>query len=202
MEEKFSLWLVLDLFVRIITMLAVVTILSKSLHGAVLTLMIILFILWAFRPMWLAWKNFQKDIKKKPKRKIKINKKKSQLILNTLFWIIFSLGFILFVNRAFIQILPSENWRILLDHLVGGFLVTLLFYIFLLGMFSFFQPKRKIKYDIKWFILASFVTFAGSFYWEGIAQNFRDVGQITADYFGLFLSWIYFLIFRRVQNVR
>jgi len=194
-EEKFSIWLILDLFVNIITMLAVVTILSNYFQGIKLVLFIGLFLLWAFRPFYLAWKNFKLPPKKKGKA-IKIN----PTVLNCIFWIAFVLGFILFINRAFIQILPSGNWRVLLDHLVGGFLVTILFYIFMLGLFSFFQPHRKIEYQIKWFVLASLVTFLGSFYWEGIVQNFRDVNQITADYLGLLLSWIYFLIFRKLQT--
>jgi len=59
MEEKFSIWLILDLFVRVITMLAVVVILAKSLSGIILTILIILLILWAFRPVWLAWRNLK-----------------------------------------------------------------------------------------------------------------------------------------------
>jgi membrane associated rhomboid family serine protease len=151
--------------------------------------------LWAFRPIYLAWKNFKLPSKKKSKN-VKIN----PTVMNYIFWIVFALGFVLFLNRTFILILPSANWKVLLDHLVGGFLVTILFYIFMLGMFSFFQPHRKIEYQIKWFILASLVSFLGSFYWEGIVQNFRDVNQIIVDYFGLLLAWIYFLIFKKMQT--
>jgi len=194
-EEKFSIWLILDLFVNIITMLAVVTILANYFQGIKLLFFIVLFMLWAFRPVYLAWKNFKLPPKKKGK-KIKIN----PTIMNCIFWIVFALGFVLFLNRTFIHILPNASWKVLLDHLVGGFLVTILFYIFMLGMFSFFQPHRKIEYQIKWFILASFVTFLGSFYWEGIVQNFRDVSQIMADCFGLLFAWIYFLIFRKMQT--
>ena len=55
-KNPFSIWLILDLFVRIITMLAIVVILAKYMQGIKLTIFIILFILWAFRPIYLAFK--------------------------------------------------------------------------------------------------------------------------------------------------
>ena len=58
MEEKFSIWLILDLFVRVITMLAIIIILVKYLKGLILLVMIILFVLWAFRPIFLTLKNY------------------------------------------------------------------------------------------------------------------------------------------------
>jgi len=52
------LWSILDLFVRIITMLVVVVILSRYLQDPLLTFFILLFIIWAFRPFILDFKNF------------------------------------------------------------------------------------------------------------------------------------------------
>jgi len=129
-----------------------------------------------------------------------MDKNKLKKICVYIFWIMFCLGFLLFINRNFYRFLSSQYRIILLDHIVGGFLVTMLFYIFLLGLFLFFNPKSKIKYKIKWFVLASFVTVIGSFYLEIIIQNFRTPSQVVADYFGLALSWIYFLIWRGVQK--
>lgn len=199
-NEKLGLWLILDLFFRIITIFVVIPLIVMK--DPWKTLMIIIFMIWAFRPIYLSFIDFKKDIKKRPNKKNKIDKKKWLQILNIIFWIMFSMGFILFINRAFIQILPISNWRVLLDHLVGGYLVTILFYILLLGLFSFFNPKRKIIYEIKWFVLASLVTFLCSFYWEGILNSFKDISQIVADYFGILISWTYFLVFRRLQNAK
>jgi hypothetical protein len=58
-NNPFNLWLVLDLFVRIMTMLAIVVILAKYMQGVKLTIFIVLFILWAFRPIYLAFKEIK-----------------------------------------------------------------------------------------------------------------------------------------------
>jgi len=71
MEEKFGIWLILDLFVNILTAIAVIIILAKTNSGFFLILLIIVFILWAFRPLYLAFKNMKKEF---PDRKIKERK--------------------------------------------------------------------------------------------------------------------------------
>ena len=58
-KNPFNLWLVLDLFVRIMTMLAIVVILAKYMQGIKLTIFIVLFILWAFRPLYLVFKELK-----------------------------------------------------------------------------------------------------------------------------------------------
>ena len=68
-KNSFDIWLVLDLFVNIITMLAVVIILSKYFQGLQLTFFIVLFIVWAFRPIILAFKDFFSSKKQKGEKK-------------------------------------------------------------------------------------------------------------------------------------
>jgi len=72
-EEKFNLWFILDLTVRIFAMLAVVQIIANYYKGSVWqTVLIFLFILWAFRPVWLNLKRFFKNkIIKKTKKEPK-----------------------------------------------------------------------------------------------------------------------------------
>ncbi len=60
MGEEFGVWLTIDIFVRILTMLTVVTLLSKSIKGFMLFFMILIFLLWVFRPLYLAFKEFLK----------------------------------------------------------------------------------------------------------------------------------------------
>jgi hypothetical protein len=57
-KSPFSVWLILDLFVNILTMLAVVQILSNSINGLMMVFITLLFFIWAFRPMILAIKEF------------------------------------------------------------------------------------------------------------------------------------------------
>ena len=130
-----------------------------------------------------------------------MDEEKLKNILFYLFWIVFCLGSILFLNRYFYSFLPNTNWRVLSDHLFAGFLVTLLFYIFLLGIFSFFYPNRKIEYKLGWFIFSSSVVIIISLLWEGVIQKFRDIDQLIMDYLGLYLSWIYFLVFRKASLI-
>ncbi|MEK6899386.1 MAG: hypothetical protein AABW79_04800 [Nanoarchaeota archaeon] len=59
-DNPFSIWLFLDLFVNILTMLAVVTILAQYYNGGRLFFLIALFIFWAFRPLYLALKQLKK----------------------------------------------------------------------------------------------------------------------------------------------
>lgn len=68
-KNPFTIWLILDLFVNVLTMLAVVTVLGNQFKGLILTVFIVLFIMWAFRPVWLAWKNFNLPPKKKREKK-------------------------------------------------------------------------------------------------------------------------------------
>lgn len=198
-KNPFSIWLILDLFVNILTMLAVVTILAKSFSGIWLTFMIILFILWAFRPIYLALKDSLKDFKlpSKKSKPLKINSKK---VMSNIFWITTGMGLVLYINRAFITILPNTELRVLIDHIVGGFLVTIWFYILFLGLMSFFQPNRKIDYNKKFFALSSLVVVFMIFLWEGYMQSFQNISQIVADLFGLTLSWVYFIIFRKLNR--
>lgn len=60
-KNPFNLWLVLDLFVRIMTMLAIAVVLANYMQGIKLTVFIALFILWAFRPIYLAFKELLKN---------------------------------------------------------------------------------------------------------------------------------------------
>jgi hypothetical protein len=58
MEEKFNLWLILDITIRIFAVIALVPIIAKYYQNIWLTILIGLFILWAFRPIWLNFKRF------------------------------------------------------------------------------------------------------------------------------------------------
>lgn len=122
-----------------------------------------------------------------------------KVIFSYIFWMAMFIGLLLFINRAFIKILPDNNYRILADHLVGGFLLVILFYMALLGLLSFFNPDRKIVYSWWFFILAIAFGLVGSFVWEVLAQNLKDPDQIIADILGIIFSTIYFVYFRRIK---
>lgn len=73
-SEKFSswtfLWAIIDTFVNILTMTAVIILLADRIKNWFLIIMILIFALWTFRPLYLSFKEF---IKKFPKKKEKIN---------------------------------------------------------------------------------------------------------------------------------
>ncbi len=93
MEGKLNLWLILDLFVRIMTMIAVVIILAKSFQGIILSLFVILFISWAFRPVYLAFKNFKLPKKKSKKKKFDWNQRNFWIsFLSLIVLVILSIG--------------------------------------------------------------------------------------------------------------
>lgn len=115
-----------------------------------------------------------------------------------IFCIIFLIGVILFFNRYIFQILPNNNWRIWLDHLIAGFISPLLFYILFLGVASFFNPTRKVSYNMKCFFVSMgiYIIFL-LIGWEMIIQKFKDIDQIVIEFVGIFLSLIYFFKFRK-----
>ena len=58
-KERFTLlWEIIDLFVRIITAVAVLIIISNNMQGIILTILVIIFIIWAFRPFIIALKEY------------------------------------------------------------------------------------------------------------------------------------------------
>jgi len=70
MEEKFDVWFILDLTVRIFAIFPVANAIANYYQNSILqTILILLFILWAFRPVYLFFKHLkkQKKIRKRTK---------------------------------------------------------------------------------------------------------------------------------------
>jgi len=99
MTEKLGLWLIIDVFVRIITMLAVVTLLAKTYSRAFMTFLVIVFMLWAFRPLYLSFREFKIEMQKK---KVKQKIKPKLMLFNT--FLFYFLIFILSVIFFFIEV--------------------------------------------------------------------------------------------------
>jgi len=68
------IWALVDTFVNILTMVAVAILLSEIINGKLLFFMILIFLLWAFRPMYLAFKEFIEKFPKKKNKNRKITK--------------------------------------------------------------------------------------------------------------------------------
>jgi len=137
MEDKFSLWLAIDIFVRIMTMLAVVVILAKTLQGWILTLMIFIFILWAFRPLYLAFQDFKKDLPKK-----KVNKKQRKAIAN----LHFLLYFLVFIGSILIFFLIMS----FLEELVHPLVLALSFMLGAIIIFLYHYFTKKEFKGVLW----------------------------------------------------
>jgi len=108
------------------------------------------------------------------------------------------ISLILYINRYVISFIPYDgNWRILLDHLISGFITPIILYIFLLGGYSFFNPKREIKYNLNYFLIPLFIYVVVMIIgWEFFIQRIKDIDQIISESIGIFLSYIYFRLFR------
>ncbi|MBI2056677.1 hypothetical protein HYT91_00285 [Candidatus Pacearchaeota archaeon] len=59
MEEKFNVWFILDIAIRVFAVIALIPIIADYYRGFLQTLLIGLFILWAFRPIYLVFKKFK-----------------------------------------------------------------------------------------------------------------------------------------------
>lgn len=90
------LWAIIDTFVNILVLTTVTILLSSRLHGWFLVFMIIVFIAWAFRPMYTAFKEFFKNFQKK-KLKRKLSKKTAQFLYFLIYLSIFFLSLWVFV---------------------------------------------------------------------------------------------------------
>lgn len=69
------IWALIDTFVNILTLTAVSIILADRIKGLSLFLIILLFIFWAFRPMYLAFKEFIEKFPRKKARNKEPNKR-------------------------------------------------------------------------------------------------------------------------------
>lgn|GEM_PF-5349990 len=107
-----------------------------------------------------------------------------------------SLGGILFVNRYIKPFLPSESWRILLDHFVAGFLIPLGIFILILGILLFLFPKTKVIYKNKSFIIPTAASLLILLLWE-VQNGFGDLDQIALELLGIITSWIYFIYHKK-----
>ncbi len=94
------LWAIIDTFVNILVLVAVVILLAERINGWLLAFIIFIFILWVFRPMYLTFKKFFEELpKKKPKKQILKNVAFFMYFLLYLFIFFFSvLIFIFSVN--------------------------------------------------------------------------------------------------------
>ena len=109
------------------------------------------------------------------------------------------IGLLLTINRYWYSFLPNNNWRILFDHFIAGFLFPIWFFILYLGVGSFFLPNRKIIYSIKWFLIYACFTVFLIFLWEIVVQRLKDVDQIISELLGILLSFVYFIKFRSLK---
>lgn len=117
------------------------------------------------------------------------------------FWIfivISTLALILYVNRYSYRFISNE-YIALLDHFVAGFIVPLWGFMLYLGCGSFFRPNRKVIYSKNAFLISLGAFLLVAILWEFIYQGFKDPDQIIADIMGLFLSWVYFIKFRKTK---
>lgn len=193
-KDELDFWLFPEVFARIIASLAIISILSdfwlnSPFKKIILPILIIVFILWAFRPFFIAIKNF-----KLPPKKKSIDKKQ---ILYEIFCVVNIFGFILLINRFWFSFLPSSQWRILADHLIGGFLIPIWLFILFLGIRYFSHPEKKIAFKMVDFWVASAVIIITILCWEGFVQKFRDISQILADLFGLILACVFFINYKK-----
>lgn len=152
MKDKFNVWLIIDIFVRIMTMLAVVIILAKRNSGVFLTFLILIFIAWAFRPLYLAFQNFKKEL---PKKKIK-TKRNRKVILNLNFLIFF----LIFISSILIFLLAVT----FLEELVHPLVLALSFMlgaiiIFLYHYFTKKEFKGVLWSFSKFFFLSTIILF-------------------------------------------
>lgn len=111
MEEKFNVWLILDVTINILAILALIPIIVSYYKNSVIQiLLIVLFIAWAFRPIWLACKNFKRDIKKKTKKKSISNKKIKSYLL-------FFIKLLIIILSIILSIILIQNKAIQLEYI-------------------------------------------------------------------------------------
>lgn len=95
-KEKFNswtfVWALIDTFVRILTLTAVAVIIAKTIKNLGLALIILVFVIWAFRPMYLA---FKESIEKLPKKK-SANPKIDLSIKFLFYFLLFILSILIF----------------------------------------------------------------------------------------------------------
>ena len=128
--------------------------------------------------------------------------KKANLIFYWILVLVTTIGFLLAINRYSYHFLPNNNWRILFDHFITGFLAPLWFFIMYLGIGSFFHPNRKIVYSVKWFLIWVSFHILLIVLWDGILQSFRDIDQILSELFGILFGFIYFMAFRKLKYLK
>ena len=111
------------------------------------------------------------------------------------------ISLILYINRYVISFIPYDgNWRILLNHLISGFIAPIILYLFLLGGYSFFNPKREIKYNLNYFLIPLFIYATVMIIgWEFFIQRIKNIDQTISELIGIFLSYIYFRLFRNFK---
>ncbi len=91
------LWAIIDTFVNIITMIAVIILLSNRIQNWFLVFMILVFLIWAFRPMYLSFKEFLEKFPKK-KKKARYNSEKVFFILLLCYLVIFAISVLILVE--------------------------------------------------------------------------------------------------------
>ena len=129
-----------------------------------------------------------------------MNNKNTNLNYVLIFVITTVIGIFLHINRYVFKFIPYDNIRVLFDHFITGFLAPLWIYMIFLGLTSFYEPNRKIYYNLNWFLFATIIyLFCMLIIWEFIIQRFKDPSQIIAEVIGLLLSWVYFFRFRRTK---
>jgi hypothetical protein len=129
-------------------MLAVVVLLAKDYSGLFLTFLILIFILWTFRPLYLAYQNFKKEI---PKKK---GKKKNQKQICQLLFIAY---LFIFLSSILIFVLSVVFLGKLVHPLVLSFAFILsAIIIFLYHYFSKKEFKGPLWSFSKFFFLATF----------------------------------------------
>jgi hypothetical protein len=155
-KEKFNnwnfLWAIIDTFVNIFVLVAVTVLLAERLSSWFLVFMILVFILWAFRPMYLVFKDF---LEKFPKKNS--NKKVSK---NTAFFIYFLLYLFIFLS-AILIFFYSVNF---LEELVHPLVLAFSFMLSAIIIFLYHHfTKRKFEGPLrsfsKFFYLSTIILF-------------------------------------------
>lgn len=103
MEEDFNFWMILDIAIRLFAVLALIPIIASHYGNPIQPILILIFILWAFRPIWLAWRKF-----KHPKKKVKVNKKNRGAGKNKI-WLVLRLSLILILIISPFLFIPGGN---------------------------------------------------------------------------------------------
>jgi hypothetical protein len=162
-------WALIDTFVNILALTAVSIILAAKIKGFALFLIILVFILWSFRPMYLAFKEF---IQKFPKKKPAKEKMKWLTFINILcYFLTFAISILIFL-RSVIYLNALAHPLVLSFSFIASALIIIFYHHISKKVFS-----GPIWTFSKFFFLSTIVLIISVLFFSsfGLSEGHNDI---------------------------